>query len=364
MEYRSCLIKPASALCNMSCRYCFYRELAESRPEEGAVMTDAVARRVVERMMDASGGPVHVAFAFQGGEPTLAGLDFFERFVSLVDESMTARHTVTYAVQTNGLLLDDAWCAFLSRRRFLTGVSLDGFTARHDAFRHTRAGKPTHAAAMAAIERLRRHRAEWNVLTVLTRQLAAEPEALYRFYREHEIRYAQLVPCLPPFGAAGDEYALSPKRFADFYRVFFRLWLEDTRRGPGLSVALFDNLIRLLRGLPPSQCGINGVCAPQYVVESDGSVYPCDFYALNAYRCGSLRADSVAALRSSEPMRRFLRGAGHLPAICGACPYLRFCGGNCRRMRAVYLDETLCGYRAFLDDALPELIKIADGVRG
>ena len=179
---------------------------------------------------------------------------------------------------------------------------------------------------MDAIARLRAHGVAFNILTVLTAQLAKHPQKLYRFYQREDFDYIQLIPCLPGLDDTEDEYSLTPELFASFYKAFFRLWVEGVPARPVRSVTLFDNLIPLFAGVRPQQCGMLGACAPQFVVESSGDVYPCDFYVLDEYRLGNIVTDSLEDLAAapalaaflSEPRRplRILRRLslrGHLP---------------------------------------------------
>lgn len=359
------MIKPVSAQCNLHCRYCFYRELAEGRqtPCSGA-MPDEVVRRLIEAFMPTD-QPVEVTFAFQGGEPMLAGLDYFKRFVALVRRLSTTWHQARYTIQTNGTLLDEAWCAFFKENEFLVGLSLDGGQEIHDALRKGPNGSSTFKIVMEAAEDLRRWGVAFNILTVLSRPLAEEPELLYQFYRKNGFRFVQLIPCLPSLiGSGQDAFSLAPRAFASFYQHFYRLWLEDYLCGERMSVALFDNLVLTLQGIYPNQCGMLGFCSPQFVIESDGSVYPCDFYAQDAFRCGNIKENTLRMLKESPAMQCFLDGDKILSALCNECKFLWMCGGNCKRMRSVYWEESFCGYKAFLEYAFVSLRRIGEMEKG
>lgn len=358
MKRISFLIKPASSLCNMRCRYCFYADVSEHREVKShGIMDEPTMRALVDRALGL-GEDAEITFAFQGGEPTVAGLDFFRAFCAYVDEHR-ARQTVHYALQTNGYVIDEAWAAFFHEHGFLVGVSLDGYRELHDWLRPDAQGAGTFRRVTDAIGLLRAAGVDFNVLTVLTAQLAKHPQQLYRFYQRERLDFVQLIPCLPGLDEDADEFSLTPELFASFYRVFYRLWLEEFRRGTYRSVTLFDNVIPLFAGVRPQQCGMLGACAPQFVVESNGDVFPCDFYVLDEYRCGNVKTDSLEAMATCDAMRTFLAEPRRPCAVCADCPFEGICHRNCKRLNVAYYREDYCGYRAFLCEAAPSMQAIA-----
>lgn len=342
----------------MRCEYCFYRDVADHREQAVRARMDERTMRALVDLALGLDPEAQVTFAFQGGEPTLAGLDFFRAFVGYVDERRE-RQRVSYALQTNAHALTPAWAEFFSAHRFLVGVSVDAYREMHDSLRHDAAGGPTHARVMSSMRMLREAGVDFNVLTVLTAQLARHPQLAFRFYQRERIDYVQLIPCLAGLGGEGAEHALTPRGFFSFYRTFFDLWLREVRAGRYLSVGLFDNVMELSLGQVPQQCGMLGRCAPQFVVESNGDVYPCDFYALDEYRCGNVREDSLEEMATCETMRAFLAEPRRSCAACADCPFERICHRNCKRLSSAYYDETYCGYRAFLEHAYEPLARVA-----
>ena len=362
MKHISFLIKPASSTCNMRCRYCFYADVAEHRETANhGIMDAATIQAVVDRAF-ALGPDAEVTFAFQGGEPTCAGLDFFRSFCAYVD-AHRAQQTVHLAIQTNGYVIDDTWATFLAQHGFLVGVSIDGYPEMHDWLRPDARGAGTMDRVLDAVVALRRAGADFNILTVLTDQLARHPQKLYRFYRQHKFDFVQLIPCLPGLDEASDEYSLEPESFASFYKTFFRLWLEDFKRGEHMSVTLFDNVIPLFAGMYPQQCGMLGACAPQFVVEGNGDVYPCDFYVLDRFRLGNIRTDSLEDMSTCDALRAFLDEPRRACSMCATCPFERICHKNCKRLNTCYYREDYCGYRDFLEYAAPDMIAIARMLR-
>lgn len=349
----------------MRCRYCFYHDVAEHR--EHAVtsrMSAETAHAIIDKAL-ALAPDAQVAFAFQGGEPTLAGLPFFRDFVAYV-EAHREIQAVTYALQTNGLAVaaDPAWADFLARHRFLVGVSVDGTKGIHDYLRPDAADAGTYARVMRAIARLRDAGVEFNVLTVLTDQLARHPQQAFRFLMREHVDYVQYIPCLPSLGEGTSPWSLAPHAFAGFYRALLDQWLRELARGHYISVGLFDDIMAMSLGRMPVQCGMLGQCAPQLVVEGNGDVYPCDFYALDEWRCGNVRTDSLEDLVSCDAVRRFLAELRRPCSACASCPFEGMCHRNCKRLNVVYYDEEYCGYREFLEYGYDRLAYAAQVLAG
>ena len=362
MKRISVMLKPASSLCNLRCRYCFYAEVSDSREIRSfGVMERETASRILENIFSCLTPGDELNLAFQGGEPTLAGLDFFRFFVSQV-ERLRGRLRVSYALQTNGTLLDEEWCAFFREHDFLIGLSLDATQAMHDQNRVDASGKGTYTRVSAARALLEKQGVAYNVLSVLTNALARHPQQVWSWLCKDDIRYVQFIPCLGELDGGATRFSLSPERFASFYTQLFKLWNADFEKGRYRSVKLFDDLVKLLVDGSRNACGLTGRCMPQIVVEADGSVYPCDFYALDAYRVGNLAEAPIDALYTSAAMAAFRTRPTAMPALCGDCPYAPVCGGGCPRMRREVCgtpEAKSCGYRSFLDQCLPELHRIA-----
>lgn len=359
MKRLSLLIKPASSLCNMRCRYCFYYDVGEHReiPSYGIMKEETMIRIIDNVYKDLDRGD-EITFAFQGGEPTLAGLSWFESFTAHVS-SLYRDIKVNYALQTNGILIDSPWAEFLYKNKFLTGLSMDANAKLHDRNRLDAAGKGTWESCLRTKALLEEHKAEYNVLCVLTNELAGEPDKVWRFIQNEKIAFIQFIPCLEGLDEKGPfPFALRPARFASFYARLYYWWIRELEQGSYISVKLFDDTANFFfRGMPTA-CGIDGRCHSQYVVEADGSVYPCDFYVLDKYNTGNLTRQTLRELFDTERMSSFLREKRDLPKLCHSCPYLSRCSGGCKRMRnTVYygVTETVCGYKNFLDKCLAPL---------
>lgn len=362
MKNLTLMIKPASSLCNLQCRYCFYGDVSRRReqPSFGVMGREAMTRMLENIRRDLTPGD-SVTFGFQGGEPTLAGLPFFRDFAAQVRD-WDGGIRVNWSLQTNGVLLDEDWCGFLAENRFLVGLSLDLPPEQHDSARVDDQGRGTFRLAAAAMERLKAHRIDFNILCTLTSAAARHPEKVWKQLRALGVEYVQFTPCLDGLDEAGSKYALRPERFASFYRRLFRLWEADFRAGRYVSVKLFDDIVNLLAYGLPTACGMDGVCRPQLVVEADGSVYPCDFYCLDAWQAGNLAKSSLREVYSSPQFPRFAQRPRETPALCESCPYGGFCGGGCPRAeKSVFCapGDTFCGYQAFLRETMPAFQAIA-----
>lgn len=362
MKYLSFLIKPASSLCNLRCSYCFYHDVSSRRAvaSHGAMCLETM-QALIDQAFHAVDPDGVLTFAFQGGEPTLAGLDFFRAFTSYVSSKKTGQ-TIYYSIQTNGTLLNDDWATFFAREQFLVGVSLDGYESNTSFFRKDASGKGAYPKIMEGIELLRRYKVNFNILTVLTDKLSKHADAYYRFIKSQDFRHIQCIPCLGDLDMEGG-IQLKPENYAAFYKKLYFLWLEDYLSGEYTSITLFDNLLVMLCDQPPQQCGMLGFCSPQLVIESDGSVYPCDFYVLDQYYCGNIVTDDLETIIYSKNMQSFLKEEKFSPKICRSCPFWNICRGGCKRQNIVYLTDHYCGHQDFLSSAYPTMQRIAERMK-
>jgi len=301
-----------------------------------------------------------LGFAFQGGEPTLAGIDFYRWFFQAVEKAAPGAR-VGYSFQTNGLLLDEDWCSLFQDYGVLVGISLDGGAQLHDRIRLDSAGKGTYQRVHAAMELLKHRGVPFNVLSVLTAETARHPTALWHWLRQEGVDYVQFIPCLDALDQTKrSPWALTPRRFYEFYRQLFPLWKQGLETGRLISVKLFDDLINQYLFRQATACGMMGQCTVQYVVESNGDIFPCDFYALDQYKMGSILEDDLSSLYAKG--KRFLDdGQNYVQEEpCRSCPYLGCCGGGCKRQRdSMYLEKGVCYYARLLNEILPPLLATA-----
>lgn len=335
------LIKPASGLCNMRCRYCFYEDEAANRSEANAGrMTEATADRLIEDAFAALDERGMVTFAFQGGEPTLAGLDYFRHFVAKAAQCNTKRVQVNYAIQTNGLALNEEWADFFAAHRFLVGVSVDGTKAIHEELRPDAAGKSTWNRVTKNLALLQKKRVDTNILCVVTRLCAKSPVKVYHALQKLGGQYLQFIPCLDPLGGerGSMEYSLTPELYASFLCGLFDAWYLDWKNGRYTSIRLFDDYVHLAMGMPAGTCATSGSCGAYLVVEGDGTLYPCDFYCLDDWKLGKVGEQPLEAFLHGEREQEFLAQGERHPEECAMCACRGLCFGGCKR--DWYTDET------------------------
>jgi len=329
---RGLLIKPASSLCTLRCEYCFYHDIASKRETKShGIMNDETLDLLCRKALEDQ--PKSISFAFQGGEPTMAGLDFYRRLLEY-QKKYNKGSIISNSIQTNGYGLDEEWAKFFAENDFLVGVSIDGTKDIHNTYRKTASGDDSFNDIMNTIALFNSYGVKYNILTVVTRAVARKPEKIYNFYKRSGFKYLQFIPCMDKYGEnIVERYSLTPDDYASFMMKLFDLWFEDLLKGDNISIRQFDNYVEMAAGLPPESCGMSGVCTVQCVVEADGSVYPCDFYVLDEYRLGNIHDSSFAELETSTLGTDFINNSRILPAKCRQCRIVGICRNGCARYR-------------------------------
>ncbi|MBN1553315.1 MAG: anaerobic sulfatase maturase [Phycisphaerae bacterium] len=361
------MAKPVCGECNLDCTYCYYTDKrGELYPEVAHPrMSDEVLESYTKQYLQSQSQCV---FGWQGGEPLLAGLEFFQRAVELQKQYRRPGQVVENALQTNGTLLNDEWCRFLAAEKFLVGVSIDGPPRLHDTYRRDRAGKATFHRAWAGLELLRKHGVEFNVLVTLNRANAPHAGDIYRYFVNRGIGYLQFIPILErnSDGAPAD-FSCTPEQLGRFLLDIFELW--STRDAGKVSVRFFDNVIHTILYGRASQCCFSRSCANAHVLEFNGDVYACDHFVYPRWLLGNLLETPLVELLESGILKEFAELKNDLPTVCEDCEYLSFCHGGCPKHhmplyggpeRVNYFCE---GYRRFFAEALPELRKIAEQIQ-
>lgn len=315
-------------------------------------MTKETAEKLIKSALEFANGD-SVAFAFQGGEPLIAGMEYFEFFTETVNRYNTLNSECYYSVQTNGTLIDGTWSDFFTKNKFLVGLSLDG-DYKGNRFRVDSNGQNSFYKIIKAAQILKNHQTEFNILTVLTGACADDAERIYKYFRSKDFRYLQFIPCLRPFGDKSEsELYMTNEQYADFLIRIFNLYVKDFLRGNYMSIRYFDNLVRLSLGQPPEQCGVGGHCTHQFVVEGNGNVYPCDFYCTDEWLLGNIDSSDFQALANSKKATDFIKESlTSIPEKCKNCNYFPLCrAGGCKRQRA---DRDYCeAYKKFFSSCLP-----------
>ncbi|WP_110953500.1 anaerobic sulfatase maturase [Anaerosinus massiliensis] len=358
------MVKPASGDCNLSCTYCFYHALAQKRKISSYGSMD---ESCMEILVKKAFGYAEEActFAFQGGEPTLIGLAFYQQFVLLVEKYNVRKIKVYYALQTNGTLLNEAWVQFLARHDFMVGLSLDGSIELHNAYRMDQAGKGSYHQVMQALGLLQAYQVNYNVLAVITRAMARKGRKVYQFFKNKHIQYLQFIPYIETGDGRAAEIAPRANEFALFLMELFDVWYSDLKKGEAISIQYFDNLLGIVAGLGPEVCGMSGSCACNLVIEADGSVYPCDFYAKDAWLLGNIHDIDIEDFIHTRQAQRFIESSLDIHDLCKNCGWYSVCRGGCRRFRETAVEgklalHTLCrGYKKFFPYVLPRLKMLA-----
>lgn len=350
MRQMTALVKPASSLCNLKCGYCFYCDEASTREKNHkSVMDINTAENLIKKMFDFCGENSALTFMFQGGEPLIAGLEFFEKFTQAAERLKTEGSIINYSLQTNGTLITEEFCKFFKEHNFLVGVSVDGDKELHDKLRSQSFDK-----AMHGIELLKKHNVDFNILSVITAETDAAE--LFDFYMRNNFRDVQPIYCLDPLGGEKAEYSLGARQLARFKKRFFNLWFSEVSKGNHFYVRDFDNLLSLLTKGRAEQCGASGRCNAQLVVEADGTCYPCDFYCLDEYECLNINSASINDILNCEGLKKFFEYDEAKNSLCPTCPVKSVCGGGCKRYRSLY--NQLSGYCPQMDFILHALDKL------
>ena len=363
------LIKPASGNCNLRCKYCFYADITEKRevPSFG-MMTEETLEIIVKKALESGAG--EVTFAFQGGEPTLVGLPFYKKLMQLEKQYNVRKVPVHFAIQTNGMLMDEEWAKFFAEHQFLVGLSVDGTAAVNDLHRVDAKGDGTHKRLMQVVKLFKAHKVEFNILTVVSAKVAKEIKRIYAFYKRNGLPYQQYIPCLDPFGEArgGYAYSLTPQLYEKFLKDLFDLWFDDVVHGQFIYNRYFENLVGMLLGQPPEACGMMGFCSRQNVIEADGGVYPCDFYVLDDYRLGSLVTDTWEQIEEKRREIGFIERSRVQHEACAGCKWRALCRGGCRRDREPMQGDGMSqnyfcsAYKGFFEYAYSRLEHLARGI--
>ena len=344
------MAKPAGPACNLDCGYCFYTEKEALFGGGSQRMSEDVLEAYT--IANCRQSPQEIVFAWQGGEPTLLGIDFFRRALALQSQHANGKR-ITNTIQTNGTLLDDEWCKFFAENDFLVGLSLDGPAEIHDRYRVDREGNPTHARVMKALGCLKRHGVKYNVLACVGNVSSKHPDEIYAFFKEASVQYIQFIPIverlpdhaardhglklgMPPSGDGGSlevtEWTAQPEAYGDFLISVFDSWVRSDVGN--IFVMHFEWAFSTWMGYEAPTCRFAPRCGRSFIMEYNGDVYACDHYVYPEYRLGNIRSDSLAAMAGSGAQLSF--GAAkedRLPGSCRQCQWLIHCRGGCPKHR-------------------------------
>jgi uncharacterized protein len=363
----SLLVKPASADCNLHCAYCFYLDHKYLYPEtKRHRMSDEVLQRMISSYM-ATDQPTY-SFGWQGGEPTLMGLDFFRKVTDLQKKYGKRGAVVANGLQTNATLITDELASHFGQYRFLLGVSLDGPEEVHNSYRRSVDGKGSHERVLKGIDHLHRHGVEYNILTLVSTANVERPKEIYRYLVSRGENFHQYIPCVE-FDDNGEPlpYTITGEQWGEFLWGIFSEWIkEDTLQ---VSVRHFDSILTLMVDGYPNLCSLDTNCCQYFVVEYNGDVYPCDFFVRRDLRLGSIMDSSWEQMLASPIYREFGARKSQWNKQCQACSYLTFCAGDCQKQRYYGSDNPrqlswLCGgWKFFYERSLPQFSRLAQKIK-
>jgi uncharacterized protein len=360
--------KPVGPVCNLGCEYCYYLKKESLYPDDTSFrMPDDILEAYILQHIETTPDPV-IGFSWHGGEPTLLGLDYFHKIVDLQRKHQPPDRRIVNGIQTNGTLLDEEWCRFLSAEGFGVGISLDGPEALHDSHRLTRGGKPTHRQALRGYELLRQHGISCDVLCVVHAQNVLHPAEVYRFFKEIKAPYIGFLPLVEP--QPGSDGGVSPRTvpseaFGDFLCTIFDEWTSgDVGQ---VRVQIFEEAAGAALGQDHTLCIFKKTCGDVPVIEHNGDFFPCDHFVDAEHRLGNIRETPLLDLIESPAQRAFGQAKRNtLPRYCLECEVLSLCNGGCPKDRILRAPDDEAGlnylcksYKRFFTYCRPFLAELA-----
>jgi len=380
------MAKPTGPICNLNCKYCFYLEKESIYPGTANwSMQPDVLESYIRQHIEAQPTST-VSFAWQGGEPTLLGVDFFRNVVALQAKWANGKK-IENALQTNGILLDDLWGRFLAENHFLVGISIDGPKRFHDTYRIDKGGQPTFQRVIRGLEVLKRHGVAFNILTVVNRKNSYYPLEVYRFLKRHGSGYIQFIPIVERMAgtartdgltrigpvqnvpAAVSDRSVEPGAFGRFLCAIFDEWV---RNDVGLQfVQLFDVALEMWVGMNASLCIFRQTCGSAMALEHNGDLYSCDHFVYPENRLGNIMESPLGSLATAAQQRAFGNAkSDSLPQYCRDCEVRFACNGECPKNRFVMtpsgepgLNYLCAGYKMFFKHIDPYMRFMADELR-
>ena len=363
------MAKPMGPVCNLQCGYCFYLEKNNLfQKNEKFCMSDEVLEAYVRKYINSQSVP-EVAFVWQGGEPMLAGLSFYEKVVALQEKYANGKH-ITNSLQTNGILLDEEWCAFLKRHQFLVGISMDGPASIHDRYRVDTRGEGTFKKVLKGIKLLKQYGIEFNVLVSVSRESCQDGRKIYNFLKSIGVTHMQFTPLIErlPDEKANElglhyampeskqtqvtDFSVIPKEYGKFLIEVFDTWMEEDVGK--IFIHNVEAVLPVWMGLPATMCIYTQNCGGCLIVEHNGDIYSCDHFMYPQYKLGNIMQDDPWELLQSEEQRLFGLQKENYSLKCQMCDVKAVCGGGCPKHRFVLQDggtvptHYLCeGYEMF-----------------
>ncbi|MBI5118382.1 anaerobic sulfatase maturase [Candidatus Poribacteria bacterium] len=354
------MAKPTGAVCNLGCQYCFFLKKENLYPGSNFRMGDAVLESYIRQVIEAC-GEQSVTIAWQGGEPTLMGLDFFRKSIEYERKHLKSGVAIQNTIQTNGVLLDEEWLRFFHEHQFLVGLSLDGPRELHDAYRMDKTGRPVFDKVMRAVQVMHQHKVEFNILATVNAANADHSVEVYKFFRDEVgARFIQFIPIVERDNETGfvegntvTERSVGPEQYGRFLCAIFDEWIQkDVGR---IFVNHFDAALASWAGAPSAICTTASTCGFAMVLEHNGDLYSCDHFVEPKHYLGNIMEQPLIELAASDKQHRFgLDKRDALPRCCRECVVLFACNGECPKNRfcetpdgATGLNYLCAGLKAF-----------------
>jgi len=352
------LIKPIGPVCNIACEYCFYlgkEKLFSYKKKTDFRMSEDTLETFIKQYINGQPyGTTEVNFTWQGGEPTLRGIDFYKEVINFQNKYRRKGMKITNAFQTNGILLNNDWAKFFKDNNFLVGISIDGPEKLHNRFRKDHSGAGTFSSVMKGLDTLKKYNVDFNTLTVVQSDNGDYPQEVYNFLKRIGSTFMQFIPIVEPEGKGGVSYrTVSPQQWGYFLNTIFDLWIkQDLGR---IFVQHFETIVGIYAGYSSSLCVYSPVCGRAVLLEHNGNLYSCDHFVFRENLLGNIHSTTLTNMVDSDFQKSFgLNKIKSLPLICKECPYLKLCYGGCpsNRLREISSGETglnwVCeGYKMF-----------------
>lgn len=368
-KYFNIMAFPSGPICNLACDYCYYLEKSELyKTASDFRMSEELLEEYIKQYIDSQPGP-QIYFGWQGGEPTLRGLDFFKKALKLQKKYLPEGWQLQNSLQTNAVLIDDQWAEFLSDNNFLVGVSLDGPADLHNKYRKDKSGEGSYQKVMAGIKKLKEYQVEYNILAVVNEATAKKPKEVYQFFKELEADFIQFIPIVER-DADGKliSRSVEPLEYGQFLIKVFNQWLKNDIGD--IFVQIFEESLRAWLGMEPNLCIFSKRCGSAAVMEHNGDLYSCDHFVLPEYKLGNIKDEKIIDLMNSKQQLQFGNAKKEeLSEQCRNCDYLFVCNGGCPKNRIVEIEDGekinyLCeGYQLFFSYIDPFMKKLAEMVR-
>lgn len=354
------MTKPIGPICNLDCEYCYYLEKESLYPETATFkMSEDLLEHYIRQYIAANPGP-QVHFAWQGGEPTLMGLDFFKTIVQLQTKYLPKGWSCTNALQTNGTLLTPEWGEFLKKNRFLIGISIDGPAHLHDVYRVDKGQRPTHDKVMRGLKLLQEYNIEYNVLCVVNNVNGDHPLEIYNFFKEHDVEWIQFIPAVEHLGGTNVTHrTVGAEQWGTFLTTVFDEWVKkDIGK---VFIQTFEEAVRNEAGVPGGLCVFQETCGDALAMEHNGDLYSCDHFVLPEFKLGNILDKPIHELAILPEQTEFGNAKRDtLPEYCRSCEVLSLCHGECPKNRFIEtpdgepgLNYLCAGYRHFFNHIRP-----------